>query len=622
MTKNITQRDPYPLGAHAEAGRVRFSYATKSASCGVILYHRNTGRQLRREAFSAEEKIGNIYCKYIENVDADHISYLFYEGDRLVPDPYARGFVSRTSYGRLKGSGDLKAVIPTGHFDWEDDKNPHLCYSESLGYCIHVRGFTKHASSKVSDRGTYRGIIEKIPYLKETGITTIELQPTYEFQELSEETAPAGYYPWGDEPKLNYWGYKMGYYYAPKAGYAAGDDAVTEFKELVKALHQNGMELIMQFYFPKDVKISSIQDILRFWVLEYHVDGFHLKGSDLPVEVFASDPLLADTKLWYYSFDTDAVYNKDEVPEIPNLAFYQDDYLYAVRRFLKGDENMLETLLYQMRTIPYQAGRVHYVTNYYGFTMMDMVSYDYKHNEANGEENRDGNNYNCSWNCGEEGGSRKRKIRKLRLKQIKNAYVMLLCTHSMPLIFMGDEFGNSQRGNNNPYCQDNAVTWLDWRDLDKNRELYDFWKKMADFRKAHPILRREQEARLMDYASCGYPDLSYHGRNAWKAQTESYMRHIGIMYCGKYALRTDGTEDDFLYLAMNMHWEDHELALPKLPKEMRWETVITTDEETAGEEEHIRHLPPRSVVLYRSVREQDKTVRKKSRKNGQGMEPF
>lgn len=619
MTECRIQRTPYPLGAHVESGRIRFAYATKATSCGVILYNRKTGRQLRREAFSAEEKIGNVYCKYIEGLEADQISYQFYEGNRKLPDPYARGFESRTGYGRLKDSSDLRAVIITEEFDWEGDKNPCLSYSESVGYCMHVRGFTAHASSKVADRGTYRGIIEKIPYLKETGITTIELQPSYEFLELAEETDQAsGGHPAakGQEPKLNYWGYKKGYYYAPKSGYAAGNNASAEFKELVKALHRNKMELVMQFYFPKEVKAASIPDILRFWVLEYHVDGFHLMGTDLSVEVIASDPLLADTKLWYYSFDTDAVYERNETPAAPNLAYYQDDYLYTVRRFLKGDENMLESLLYQMRRIPQKAERIHYLTNYYGFTMMDMVSYDYKHNDANGEGNRDGSDYNCSWNCGEEGSSRKLKIRKLRRKQIKNAYIILLCTQSMPLIFMGDEFGNSQRGNNNPYCQDNAIAWLDWRDLQKNQELYDFWKEMIEFRKKHPALRMEQEAKLMDYLSCGYPDVSYHGQNAWKAQTESYNRHIGIMYCGKYAAKADGTEDDFIYLAMNMHWESHKLALPKLPKGMRWEPVCATEQEIPVEEEHLRQLSARSIAVYKSVREQEKTVGRKSRKNG------
>ena len=619
MTKITMQQNPYPLGAHAEAGRIRFAYATKAASCGIILYNRETGRQLRKEAFSAEEKVGNVYCKYIEDLRADQISYQFYEGDRKLPDPFARSFDIRKSYGKLKNESDVKSLIPTDAFDWEGDKNPRLRYSESIGYCMHVRGFTAHVSSGVADRGTFRGIIDKIPYLKETGITTIELQPCYEFLELEPETSPVPHYylqSQEQEPKLNYWGYKKGYYYAPKSSYAAGEDAIPEFKELVKALHRNGMELVMQFYFPKEVRAASIPEILRFWVLEYHVDGFHLMGTDLQAETAASDPLLADTKIWYYYFDTNAVYGRDEIPDIPNLACFQDDYIYTIRRFLKGDENMLEELLYQMRRIPQKMGRVHYLTNYCGFTMMDMVSYDYKHNEAHGEDNRDGNNYNCSWNCGEEGNSRKLKIKQLRQRQIKNAYAILLCSQSMPLIFMGDEFGNSQRGNNNPYCQDNLITWLDWRDLQKHQELYDFWKNMVRIRKEHPILRREQEAQLMDYISCGYPDLSYHGKNAWRAQTERYNRHIGILYCGKYAVRPDGKEDDFLYFAMNMHWESRELALPKLPKGMKWEKIFATGPETAAEEEYVRRLPARSVALYHSVEEQEKTGKRKSRKNG------
>lgn len=615
MTKSRTQQNPYPLGAHAEAGGIRFACIARAASCGVIIYDRKTGKQLRREAFSAGERIGNVYCKYIEDLQADQIAYQFYEEDRKFPDPFGRSFENRKKYGALKNESDIRCLIPTEEFDWEEDRPPCLGYSESVGYCIHVRGFTAHSSSRVAYRGTYRGIMEKIPYLKETGITTLELQPSYEFLELEPETDPVRKLQIR-EPKLNYWGYKKGYYYAPKSGYAAGEDAVREFKELVKALHRNGLELVMQFYFPREVRAASIPEILRFWVLEYHVDGFHLMGTDLQVEAAATDPLLAATKLWYYNFNTDSVYGRNETPGTPTLACYQDDYLCTVRRFLKGDENMLENLLYQMRRIPLKMGRVHYVTNYYGLTMMDMVSYDHKHNEANGEENRDGTDYNCSWNCGEEGNSRKLKIRELRQRQIENAYTILLCTQSMPLIFMGDEFGNSQKGNNNPYCLDNAVTWLDWRDLEKHRELYDFWQKMVRFRQSHPILRREQEAKLMDYIACGYPDLSYHGKNAWRAQTESYNRHIGILYCGRYAQRPDGGEDDYIYLAMNMHWENHELALPRLPRGMKWERVLATGEETAAEEEYVRRLPPRSTAVYCSVCEQEKTVKRKSRKNG------
>lgn len=619
MTGRNIRCNPYPLGAHAEGNGVRFAFASGENSCGVILYNRKTGRQLLKENFSSEERIGNIYCKFLEGIDPNQISYLFFEGDRKVPDPYARGFQIRTGYGKPKSIDDLKAVIPCDGFDWEGDKNPGLKYSESIGYCIHVRGFTAHPSSKVAHRGTFRGIMEKLPYLKEIGVTTIELQPCYEFPEMTAKTDDLSNARFGvAEPvsKLNYWGYKQGYYYAPKAAYAAGEDASAEFKELVKTLHQNQIELVMQFYFPKAVRTAEIPDILRFWVLEYHVDGFHLLGENLPVEALATDPLLANTKLWYYGFDTGALYARDEEPAVRNLAAYRDDYLYTVRRFLKGDENMLESVLGQMRMIPQKTGRVHYVSNYYGFTMMDMVSYDYKHNGANGEENRDGNDYNCSWNCGEEGPTRKLKIKQLRRKQLKNAFVMLMFSQSMPLIFMGDEFCNSQRGNNNPYCQDNVVAWLDWRDLQKHQEIFEFWKTLVAFRKGHPILRGEQEVRLMDYASCGYPDLSYHGQNAWKAQTERHNRHIGIMYCGKYATRPDGSEDDFLYLAMNMHWESHELALPRLPKGMTWELVMFTGEERPGAEEHLIRLSPRSVAVYISHREPEKIVRKKKRKNG------
>ena len=241
---------------------------------------------------------------------------------------------------------------------------------------------------------------------------------------------------------------------------------------------------------------------------------------------------------------------------------------------------------------------------------MDMVSYDHKHNEANGEGNRDGNDYNCSWNCGEEGPSRRRKVLALRKKQLQNAFCMLLLTQSTPLIFMGDEFGNSQQGNNNPYCQDNKTTWLNWQDREKNAELLAFWKQMTAFRKAHPILHPQEELRILDTLSCGYPDLSYHGQNAWKPQTESYNRHVGMMYCGKYAVTPQGTEDAFLYVAMNMHWEPQKLAFPKLPKGMEWKLVLATEmaEETLTvqeKEEQSREqtgtIAPRSIAVYEGV---------------------
>lgn len=627
MKTDYCYRNPYPLGAHVEGEEIRFSYVSKvskasgAGSCGIVLYDRKTGRVLEKLPFSEEERTGSIYNKRISGVAPASVTYQFYEDDHIILDEYAREIAGNTPYGKERTQADLRAGILTGDFEWEDDRRPVLPYAQMVCYCLHVRGFTKHVSSKVRHRGTFVGIAEKIPYLKEIGVTTLELQPAYEFLELSaaEEQAdkPSGEAVYAAVPegekRLNYWGYKKGYYYAPKASYAASEKPSREFKELVKKLHANGMELVMQFYFPNEVNRSEIADILRFWVLEYHVDGFHLLGENMGAELLAADALLADTKLWYDHFDADAVYGRGGKPRYPHIAEYNDGWMYDMRRFLKGDENMLAGVLYHMRHIPGKAGCIHYLTNYCGFTLADLFSYDFKHNMANGEDNRDGSDNNCSWNCGEEGATRKTKVKKLRCKQIKNAMCLLLLSQSTPLIFMGDEFGNSQKGNNNPYCQDNATAWLDWSCMDKNIEIFEFWKRLAAFRRKHPILHPARELRLMDYAACGYPDLSYHGQSAWTPQTERNFRYVGQMYCEKYAQTGEETGDGFLYVALNMHWEQHQLALPKLPKGMKWEPAFSTEEGVEGTREDekdeikeigqglLKTIPPRSISVYKSA---------------------
>ncbi len=626
MTENKRHIKPYPLGAHCEKDNLlRFSFVSKNENCGVILYDRKTGRKKCRLAFSQQERIGDIYCKYVEGENPADVTYQFYEGDKLVPDLRARTLVGRHVYGKERNIKDLRAGFISDDFDWGEDSRPRIPYSSCVVYCMHIRGFTRHASSGVEHKGTFLGVIEKIPYLKASGITTVELQPAYEFLEMpnQEERRSAFHTDMvvSDEEldmycprKLNYWGYKQGYYYAPKSAYAYGDDASVEFKEMVKAFHAAGMEVVMQFYFPKETERHEIAEILRFWLLTYHIDGFHLMGEGIPTAEIARDSALTDTKLWYYSFDTDNIYRPGEVPAYRNLAEYRDGYYYDMRRFLKGDENMLTNVLGHMRYNPLKCGVINYFTNYYGFTMMDMVSYDRKHNDENGEDNRDGSDMNCSWNCGEEGKSRRKRVVKLRRRQIKNAMCMLLFSQGTPLIFMGDEFGNSQNGNNNPYCQDNAITWLDWRGLDANRDLYDFWTTLIRVRREHPVLHMDKAFVMMDSISCGYPDLSYHGQNAWRAQLEGYNRHVGIMYCGKYARREDGGEDSIIYLAMNMYWMPERLALPKLPKGMRWKQILDTAEEKGdgvlmkAEEHDIRQteetectLPERSIALLVAV---------------------
>jgi glycogen operon protein len=265
-------------------------------------------------------------------------------------------------------------------------------------------------------------------------------------------------------------------------------------------------------------------------------------------------------------------------------------------RFLKGDEGSLENALHHMRENPGEYGRINFLTNYDGFTLMDMVSYERKHNEANGEENQDGRDGNETWNCGMEGPSRKRSVMELRKRQIKNALGLLFFSQATPLLFMGDEFGNSQKGNNNPYCQDNDTTWLNWSNLERYEDIYQFTLSLIYLRKHHPILRQPTEMRIMDYLSCGYPDLSYHGVAPWKPNVNKNSHFVGVMYCGKYA------DDNTFSLAINMHWEDHTFLLPKLPKELHWEQILAT----AGEvlripSEEGAKVPSRSIAVFMSL---------------------
>lgn len=609
MAEVKRQSNPYPLGAAPEQDGIRFSFVSACSDTGILLYDAADGERTEKIPFGPEDRVGHVYCKTLRGLDPEKISYQFYCGKKIVPDAHGKRFLGVRAFGAKQDSSGWKAVFLPACYDWEGDRRPLIPYSEALFYCMHVRGFTRHASSGVAHRGTFLGIVEKIPYLREIGVTTLELQPAYEFEEYGEEArVPVCGVPQGaalQEPqrerKINYWGYKKGFYYAPKAAYAAGKDAPAEFRQLVKALHGNGMELVMQFYFPAEVNRNEIADILRFWLLEYHVDGFRLMGENLPVELIAADEMLADCKILWDHFEARDVPIEGREEGRAHLAEYNDGYLYEMRRFLKGDENMLSSVLRHMRYIPENAGRIHYLTNYNGFTLADLVAYDHKHNEENGEENRDGTDYNCSWNCGEEGASRSRRIKSLRRVQLKNAMCLLLLTQSTPLIFMGDEFGNSQKGNNNPWCQDNGTAWLDWGAQKKNADLLAFWKMLTAFRRAHPILHPGRELRLMDSISCGYPDLSYHGENAWSPKTGGSFCHVGIMLCGKYARIDCGTEDAFLYIGMNMHWIRHRLALPKLPKGMRWETAIDTGETGVAQEEpreeNVRDLPPRNIVV-------------------------
>lgn len=565
----------YPFGVKETEKGLQLSFVSKKESCGIVLYEKKTGKELERYSFGPEHRKGNVYCYELEGIDTDKVSYLFYEEEKLIPDPYGLHFVEKDEFGSVKGPKAFRAGLGSESYDWEDDKLPKLSYEESIIYCMHVRGFTRHGSSGVNAKGTFAGVVEKIPYLRELGITTVELQPIYEFNEKEEkyqETAENLLIKERGE-KLNYWGYRDAYYYAPKRTYAKSANPVREYKDMVKAFHQNGMEVIMQVFFPTGTPVSEMLRVIRFWHMVYHVDGFHLIGDLVQVKELAQDAFLSECKLWYHHFPVEELYTIYEKPGYRNLATYNDGYMYDMRRFLKGDEGMLYEVMKHMRINPATNGVINYLTNYHGFTMADLFRYDRKYNEDNGEDNKDGVDYNFSWNCGAEGITRKKQVMALREKQMRNAFTLLMLSQGTPLFFMGDEFGNSQKGNNNPYCQDNEITWLNWKDLNKNCELYDFVKELIAFRKNIGVFHLTKECMIMDYKSCGCPDISYHGEEAWKPNWEHYSRHMGFMLCGEYA---KGCEGRYFYVAINMHWENHEFALPKLPKKKKWKKIWST----------------------------------------------
>lgn len=576
MAKQIitTKGNPYPSGVTVlKDGSLNIVVAMSEKDCGIFVY---AGNKEIKIVFDASYRIGDLYCVNVSGLEwKDSYEYCFYDGAKLFVDSNAKRIIGNEQYGKV--AGKLRGSLDGKMFDWEGDCPLKTPYSDSLIYQLHVRGFTKHSSSGVGKKGTFEGLIEKIPYLQELGITAVELMPAYEFLELEEKVAlderiPMAYQD--TEPVLNYWGYKEGYYYAPKSAYAAGNNPILSFKNMVKELHKSGIEVIMQFYFPNKVSKSLIVDVLRYWVWEYHVDGFHLKGDRIPNDIVATDPLLKETKLIYYGFPVGDIY-ANKAPAYKNLAQCNDEYMYDMRRFIKSDERMMGKILHHMKVNPREQGIIHYITESNGFTLHDLVSYDRKHNEDNGENNLDGNPYNASWNCGAEGKTKKKQVLDLRLKQMKNLFLLSMFSQSTPMILAGDEFANSQKGNNNAYCQDNNISWLNWADIERNKEFHSFVKDVIAFRKEHALLHKKKEYTMLDEFVCGYPDLSYHSEEPWKCPYDDLTRHFGMMYCGNYS-DDEAEKDSFIYLAVNMHWVPHEFALPKLPEGITWHVVYNT----------------------------------------------
>ena len=598
----------YPKGVTVTEGRTQFVFCAEKSRKEIEIGIFTGEKELARIAVPEDCRQGQLYSVVVEKLPKGADSYCYYVDQKSLPDPYAKGVAGMRSYGKAKGR--LRYILPEEAYDWEEDRFPRHSYGNSVIYGIHVRGFTKHSSSEVRKKGTFAGLQEKIPYLKELGITAVELMPAYEFDEMEPVELPFGE---DGGSKINYWGFKEGYYYAPKSAYAYSIDAAAEMKGMVKALHKADIEVLMQFYFPESCRISEIPDILHFWTQEYHIDGFHLLGENLPLSVLVSDPFLKDTKLICDRFPTDAFRRERDFSR--NCALWRESFTNDMRGLLKGDGGCLESMIFHLQDNEERMGIVNTIAGYNGFTLYDLVSYEGKHNEENGEDNRDGADQNFSWNCGVEGKTRKRAVQMLRSRQMRNALALVFLSQGTPYLQSGDEFGQTQRGNNNPYCQDNAVTWLDWRRLRANRDLYEYTKQLICFRNGHPVFHREQVLKGIDYRSFGSPDISFHGREAWKPMLDYSYRHIGVMYCGKYAEDEHGQPDADFYVAYNMHWEPHEFALPKIPKGMRWKLCMDTALPGSGMDE--REEPEavsdnyilaeaRSIQIYQTEKRKEK----------------
>ena len=527
---------PFPQGCTVEGQTANFSVAVpEGQTCELIIYKKGA----RASAFSQEmpysDVAGNLHFLSVVLEQPEDYEYCYKIGGKIVPDPYGKAFSGREHWSVSKGKEKrkLRTRIVTDTFDWEKSQFPHLKKEDVIAYSLHVRGFTKHSSSGVAHKGTFDGVTEKLPYLQKLGINQIHLMPVYEFDE--------------NQRHVNYWGYGKAYFFAPKASYAAGDP-VNEMKSLVRQMHLAGIEVILEMPFTEGTTFSLILDCLRYWVMQYHVDGFIVNPYICNPDELAKDPVLAKSK----------------------ILKKEDGFQNVMRRFLKGDEGMIRDVICQLKNQDTQL--YNYIASHNGFTLCDVVSYDGKHNEANGENNLDGPDYNYSWNCGAEGNSRKKAVNELRKNQI------FLFAQGMPCILSGDEFMNTQKGNNNAYCQDNLISWLDWNQLSRQEELYTFVCRLIALRKA--CMKQTAKKSEDTMGRSGIPQISYHGEDAWQMPAGRASRQLGVFY------HEECTEKDF-YIAYNMHWLSHSFALPSLPKGMEWVCIAGTKEGVLDEKEAV-----------------------------------
>lgn len=638
-------------GACVASNGVSFTINSHGATrCTLLLFKPQASKPYARIPFPDSYRIGDIYSMLVFDIKPDEFEYAFsfdgpyepakgllFNEENVLLDPYSRAVTGQRKWGEKPEGGkdfEYRARVVKSNFDWGNIKQLEQPFEDLVIYETHVRGYTKDKSSGVSAPGTFAGLKDKIPYLKDLGINAVELMPIFEFDEMESARVVDGV------QLYNYWGYNTVSFFAPNTSYAFNEEhnhEGDELKSLIKALKENGIEVILDVVFNHTaegnemgpcfsfkgidnnvyymltpdahyynfsgcgnvmncnhpVVRSFIIDCLRHWAIEYRVDGFRfdlasILGRDQngapmanpPIlESLAFDPVLGKMKLIAEAWDAGGLYQVGSFPSWNRWAEWNGRYRDDMRSFLKGDDGMAGNAitritgsrdLYSPESRGHKAS-VNFMTCHDGFTLYDLYAYNEKHNEKNGWNNTDGDNNGHSWNCGAEGETDDPNVNGLRRRLIKNAFAALLCSRGPAMFFAGDEFCNTQFGNNNAYCQDNIISWLDWSRLEEFKEIHDFVRHMIQFRKEHPILRK-----MTKPSSCQFPEISVHNGTPFNASTDYKTKLIGIMYAGR---NEEDTEDDIVFYCMNAYWEPLVMQLPVLPNGKHWHVDTNTNAE-------------------------------------------